>query len=81
MNNLSTEALMISALAVMRDIKRVESELETMPSEDEEAWHLGEDVLRMTRVLGELQGAYRLVQAKEGSIYPNWDALVKLVDN
>jgi len=81
MNNLTPEALMISSLAVMRDIKRVETELETLPSEDEDAWHLGEDVLRLTRVLGELQGVYRAVQATQGASYPNWEALVKLADN
>lgn len=75
MSELTTETLMISALAVMRDIRRAETEIATLDPEDTEAWELGEDVMRMTRVLGELQDAYR---AAPGDGYPNWDDLVTM---
>ncbi len=75
MAQLSLEALRRASLAVLRERAAAERDLETMDPESDEAHELGDEVVQMIKVEGELHDAYSAAQAASDLLYPTWDDL------
>jgi hypothetical protein len=76
MAQLSLEALRRASLAVLRERAAAERSLQDMDPESDEAHDLGDEVVQMMKVEGELYDAYTELQEGSAVMFPAWDELV-----
>jgi hypothetical protein len=76
MTQLSLEALRRASLAVLRERAAAERALQDMDPESDDAHDLGDDVVQMMKVEGELYDAYTEQQAISTVASPRWEELV-----
>ncbi len=77
MANLSLEALRQVTLAALRERAALEHTLHQMDPESDDAHELGDDLVQMIKVEGELYDAYTEALAASDVAFPSWDELVE----
>jgi hypothetical protein len=70
------EALRRASLAVLRERAAAERALQDMDPESDDAHDLGDEVVQMLKVEGELYDAYVELQAAGAVASPRWEDLV-----
>ena len=76
MAHLSLEATRRACLAVLRERAAAERALQALDPETDEAHELGDELVQIMKVEGELYDAYIEAQAASAVAGPSWDELV-----
>jgi hypothetical protein len=77
MTKLSKMAIQISAVAIMEAMTTLENELAQLGHDHPDAACIGDELLQMVKVLGELHDAYLNAETVVENSYPSWDELQK----